>query len=258
MAQRAATDKQQTKPPPAPPHPLANDAQDGGIHPPPSGGLARGAHRAAADLDADSISTMYGELQDAILEGLGLLDEELNRNNVASVVPPVLRGSSIFYSRASTSFVVWAAALKANVCFYCSCGAENGEENAAARLRMGVSSRCRHAVAFALALRGVAQHVLCASVADLLHRYATFDNSGATATHVTAVEVEVDNAGQRTHVVRYNGIWFVVKPPQTHSRRSLPVCKDLPCRKRRTYCLHSCAVKPPIAGYGNFDEASDS
>lgn len=224
--------------------------------PPPQ--LTRAPRRAAAGADTVSICIFCGELQEALLEGLGFLDQELRSRNVSRVHRLVMEGRAVYHSEGKSSFGVWASSVKQGVAFFCSCGADALSENVSARTRMGASSTCWHEVALALALHGVARHVLSPSVADLLRRYGALDNANADSTNVVTVEVVADKDGRKVHSVGYSRIWCVVNTPPDRIRRGTPVCTHIPCRSRNTYCVHSCSVKAPMAGYGGFNDASAS
>lgn len=199
-------------------------------------------------------------LQDAILVGVGVLDEELNKAAGDGVQRPVLGGRAIVHRHDSRLVVVWVAQAKMGVRHYCSCGGENSEENVSARVRTAVSSSCRHASALALALRDVIAHLRCSSAFDLLRKYPMLNNLRASSAEALSVEVENSSDGSRAHVVGYNGVWSGLLTSPLRARRSRPVCMHVPCRTRSAFCIRSCAVKPPLGGYsgsenGDGDEA---
>lgn len=228
--------------PPRPERPKTTLEADGG-------GLSGGA----------SIAALAGKLQDAVLVGMDLLQEDFRAPGGAdAIVQPGHGGRAIFFSHARSSFVVWAATTVAGgVGFFCSCGGEGMADNVTASVRSGVSSRCRHAAAHALALRDVARHQLCSSVPDLLQRFPALDNARAGADDVVSVPVFEEETGRSGHIVGFNRIWCIVITPPRWSRQSRPVCSHVPCRTRSSYCIHSCAVQPPAGGYGGFEIDSD-
>lgn len=121
-------------------------------------------------LRRDSISTMSARLQDAVLVGIGLLQEDVVASNATrELLRPVLWGRAIVFSKAS--IVVSAAVKNKNVAFFCSCGSDSLDENVGANVRMGDSSTCHHAVAYSLALLAVAKYLMLASVTALLSRH---------------------------------------------------------------------------------------
>ena len=202
-----------------------------------------------------SIGTLAGHLQDAILVGLGLMHGDLQSTKRKAVfVRPVFGGKGVFYSQGPDSFVVWASVTDStgSVRCYCSCGGEDLKENVGARVRMGVSSTCSHAVAHVLALRAVALKLLCASVPDLLRRRPNLDASPSRPTDVHAEPAFVGKDGRSVHVVAYNRIMCVVVTPPTAAKQTRPVCRHVPCRTRNVLCVHSLAVKPSAAGYDGF------
>lgn len=192
--------------------------------------LTRAPRWAAAGADTVSISIICWELQDALLEGLGLLDQQLRSRNVSRVHRPVMGGRAVYHSEGKSSFGVWASSVKQGVAFFCSCGADALSENVSARTRMGAYYTCRHAVALALALHGVARHVLSPSVADLLRHYGALDNANADSTNVDTVEVLADKDGRKVHSVGYSRISCVVNTPPDRIRRGRPVCAHIPFR----------------------------
>lgn len=200
-----------------------------------------------------SIARLASRLQDALLQSVGVLDEELRMTTVDGVQRPVLRGRAIFHRYRKRSLVVWAASTSRSVACYCSCGGDSLQENVSARVMTRISSTCGHAAAYARALSAAAAHLRYASPVELLQRHSTLDNSKAAASEAVVVNVEAEEDGRRTHVVGYNGIWCVVLTAALRARRSRPVCTHVPCRTRSSFCIHSCAVKAPLAGYGADD-----
>jgi len=163
----------------------------------------------AAGVQDFSIGTLVGHLQDAILVGLGLMHRDLQSSKKNAVfAKPVFGGKGVFYSQGPDSFVVWASVMEktGSVRCYCSCGGEEMKENVGARVRMGVSSTCSHAVAHLLALHAVALKLLCESVADLLHRRPNLDGSPARPTDVNAEPAFEGKDGRSVHGVAYNRI----------------------------------------------------
>ena len=239
--------------------PQGNDAED--HH--PEGGCGRAAptprraphRRPVADM---SILNLSGQLQDAVLVGIGLLHEDFRAAGaVGPVARPLCGGRAVCVAGGGGSpFIVWSATNKGSACFYCSCGTDALDENVGARVRMGDSSTCRHAIAHTLALKGVAAHVRCESVAALLKRFPAIDNTHARAVDVHCEEVSSRLDGSAMHGVGHNRIWGVVNTPPRKTRKVRPVCHHVPCRTRNAHCIHSCVVKPPVDGYRGFEDQS--
>jgi len=211
----------------------------------------------AAGVQAFSIGTLVGHLQDAILVGLGLMHgvfQSIKKNAV--FVKPVFGGKGVFYSQGPDSFVLWASVVDntGSIRCYCSCDGNELEENVGARVRMGVSSTCTHAVTHFLALHAVALNLLCDSVADLLCRRPNLDGSPTCPTDVHAELAHEGKNGRRVHVVAYNGIMCVVVTPPTAAKQRRPICRYVPFRTRNVLCLHSLALKPSASGYEGFDD----
>lgn len=234
---------------------LSDDDPAGDGQPPGAGSgasqqMAKDGRARSNDISSTRLAS---RLQDAILLGVGVVNEELNSSRVDGMQRPVLGGRAIFHRLKKQSVVVWAAMANGVVGNYCSCGGENLEENVSARVRTAVSSSCGHAAAHARALRAASVHLQCASTADFLNKYPALNNSNAVVSHAVAVKVVDEVDGSRAHVVGYNGIWSIVLTAPLRARRGRPVCTHIPCRTRSSYCVHSCAVQPPLAGYGGFD-----
>lgn len=204
------------------------------------------------------VAALSSRMQDAVLQGLGVMNEELHGLGDFGVLRPVASGRALFCADAKKSLVVWAATTTQGAACYCSCGTDKKDENVSALVRTGLSSSCRHAAALAVALRGAADHLRCPSVRALLHAHPSFDNATSSRTNVEAVLVSDNSDGARVHVVAYDGIWAVVHTAPLRARRGRPVCAHLPCRTRSTMCVHSCAVKAPQTGYGAFGDGSDN
>lgn len=203
------------------------------------------------------VVALSSRMQDGVLQGLGVLNEELHGNGDLGVLQPIAFGRALYCADVKKSLVVWAAATDQDVACYCSCGTDKKDENVSALVRTGRSSSCRHASALAVALRGAADHLRCPSVRTLLRAHPSLDNAKASRTSVEAVLVSDNKDGSRVHVVAYDGIWAVVHTAPLRARRGRPVCAHLPCRTRSTMCVHSCAVKAPQTGYGAFEDGSD-
>lgn len=241
----------------------ADDAENDDVHQPEAqplvdGPRARGPVSGSAGADLVLAPPLACRLQDAILQGMGVLNEELDAQAAPGVLRPVASGRALYCADVQKSLVVWAATCDRGAAFYCSCGTESKDENVAALVRTGRSSTCAHASALEIALRGAAQHLRYASVPALLRAHPSLDNTKASPTDVETVMVINESDGKRVHVVGYNGIWSVVYTAPVQARRGRPVCANLPCRTRSTMCVHSCAVKPPQAGYGAFGDGSDA
>lgn len=221
------------------------------------GGPARSKHAVVAPPHQFVVAALSSRMQDAVLQGLGVLNEEIHGHGDLGVLRPVASGRALFCADAKKSLAVWAAATSQGVSFYCSCGTDKKDENVSALVRTGLSSSCRHASALSVALRGAADHLRCASVRALLHAHPSLDNAKASPTNVEAVLVSDKSDGSRVHAVAFDGIWAVVHTAPLRARRGRPVCTHLPCRTRSTTCVHSCAVKAPQAGYGAFGDGSD-
>lgn len=204
------------------------------------------------------LSALTGHLQDAIMVGLGMLQQDVRSSmSKAALVRPVFGGQGVFYAHGSDVLVAWAAAKDGAIGFYCSCGGEELKENVGSRVRTGNSSSCRHAVAYSLALRAVAQRFMCGSVPELLRMHPTLDAGQSTGTDVDTTSVFEGDDGRATHVVSYNHILCVVQSPPSTAKQRRPVCRHVPCRTRNVRCLHSLAVKPSQAGYGPFEDGAD-
>jgi len=240
----------------APAGPRGEDAED---HHPDGrrSGAAAQPHRAPQrrPVTETSIATLSGQLQDALLVGIGLLHEEFRATGTAgSVARPLCGGRAVCVAGGGASpFVVWSATKEGVAGFFCSCGTDALDENVGARVRTGESSTCRHAVAHALALKGVAAHVGCESMPALFERFPALDNAHARPVDVHCEEVSSFDDGSAMHGVGHNRIWCVVKTPARKTRKVRPVCQHVPCRTRNAHCIHSCVVKPPVDGYRGFD-----
>eukprot|EP00168_Porphyra_purpurea_P011659 TRINITY_DN2968_c0_g1_i1.p1 TRINITY_DN2968_c0_g1~~TRINITY_DN2968_c0_g1_i1.p1 ORF type:complete len:191 (+),score=32.20 TRINITY_DN2968_c0_g1_i1:912-1484(+) len=148
--------------------------------------------------------------------GIGLMQHDLRSSSSKAVlVRTVFSGRGVFYAHGAEVFVVWAASTDEVFGCYCSCGGDELNENVGARVRTGVSSSCTHAVAYSLALRVVAIHVMCASVPSLLHQHSVLNGSGVKDTDVDAFPVFQGADGRATHVVAYNKILCIVQTPPT-------------------------------------------
>lgn len=216
-------------------------------------GLPPGQRATALGQDF-SVGTLVGHLQDAIMVGLCLTHEEFRTSaSTAAFMQPVFGGLGVFYALETDVFVVWASRKDDKDGCYCSSGGADLTENVGARVRMGLSSTCSHAVAYVLALRAVSLNLLCASVTDLLRRRPALDGSGTCPDDVRVAPV---HDGQ-SYVVAHNRIVCVVSNPPPSAKGRRPVCRHVPCRSRNIICLHSLAVKPSAAGYGDFDSNPD-
>lgn len=243
----------------APPQRESEDglAQGGSL--PPDASLGAKALRPAPALPEAAqhldIGALVGCLQDALMVGLGLIHQDVrpNRSKVA-VARPVFGGRGVFYARGAEVFVAWAAAKDGAVGCYCSCGGDQLKENVGARVRTGTSSSCRHAAALCLALHALAQHLLCASVPELLCLHPDLDGGSIAAMDVGVVPAMQGDDGGAAHVVAYNGILCVVSTPPDAAKKKRPTCRHIPCRTRNMLCVHSVAVKPLAGGYGGFDD----
>jgi len=208
-----------------------------------------------ADGQDFSIGTLVGHLQDAVMVGIGMMHQDVRSSaSKAALVRSVFGGRGVFYAHGVEVFVVWASATDGAVGCYCSCGGDELKENVGARVRTGVSSSCSHAVAYSLALRAVALHLMCESVPGLLHKYNVLDGGSVKATDVEAFLVFEGADGRAAHVVAYNKILCIVQTPPTLAKQRRPICRHVPCRTRNVRCLHSFAVKPSIAGYGGIED----
>ena len=240
----------------APARRRGDDAED---HHPDGGrsGAAAGPRRAPRRRPVvdTSISTLSGQLQDALLVGIGLLHEEFRATGTTgSVTRPLCGGRAVcVFGGGGSPFVVWSATKKGVAGFFCSCGTDAMDENVGARVRTGESSTCQHAAAHALALKGVAAHVGCESVLALFQRFPALDDAHARAVDVHCEEISSLYDGSAMHGVGHNRIWCVVKTPARKTRKVRPVCQHVPCRTRNSHCIHSCVVKPPVDGYRGFD-----
>ncbi|OSX76179.1 hypothetical protein BU14_0204s0025 [Porphyra umbilicalis] len=238
---------------PAPPDELPPDSP---------GGRARRPGAAQQQMSKATPKTnhnaMSGQLLDAVLVGLGLVLPSVELFNAnGPVTKAVLGGRAVFVRTADEApFVVWAAEGDKGVGFFCSCTFK--DENVRALVRTGKSSSCRHASAYKQALKGVSKHVLCPSTTDLLLRFPSLNKSKVNKLNVDAVEVQALSDSAALHVVGHNGIWCVVHTPAARTRKVRPVCQSVPCRTRNSHCIHSMAVKPPVAGYGGFDDSIDA
>lgn len=230
-------------------------ADQDSVEQPPRAESGAGQPPKDGDVDRNELSSMRlsSRLQDALLQSVGVIDEELRMTGVDGMQKPVLRGRAIYHRYRKKSLVVWAARASSSVVCYCSCGGDSLQENVSARVMTQQSSTCGHAGAHAQALRAAAAHLRYASPVELLQKHPTLDNSKAVASQAIAVKVEEEEDGRRTHVVGYNGIWSVVLTASLRARRSRPVCTHVPCRTRSSFCVHSCSVKPPLGGFGTVD-----
>jgi len=203
------------------------------------------AHAGAAALSS--------RLVDALLVGMGLVLPELEFPYAKGpITRAVLGGRAVFVrSVEEAPFVVWAGSRDKHICYFCSC---SKDENVRARVRTATSSSCHHAEAYKLALWGVCKHVLCLSTFALLQRFPDLDNSTIKALDVDAVEVQKLKDSAAIHVVGYNRFWCVVHTPAARTRKVRPVFQSMPCRTRNAHCIHSLAEKPPVAGYGGFED----
>lgn len=224
---------------------------------PLGGRQARSKLAAFAPTHPSSVAVLSSRMQYAVLQGLGVLNEELHAHGDLGVLRPVASGRALFCADVKQSLVVWAAVTDQDAACYCSCGTDKKDENVNALVRTGKSSSCRHASALAVALRGAADHLRCPSVRALLRAHPSLDNAKTSRSSVEAVLVSDDKDGARVHVVAYDGIWAVVHTAPLRARRGRPVCAHLPCRTRSAMCVHSCAVKAPQTGYGAFGDGSD-
>ena len=216
-----------------------------------------GAAQQAFDVEgrAAFVAALSCQLLDALLVGLDLVlpDVEL-MGRKGPVIVPVPGGRAVFVRSATEApYVVWAAATKTSVCTFCSCGTASKDENVGARVRSSKSSTCMHAEAYSQALQQAVKHFLCSTTRALLRLYPAIDNFSVNALHVDTFMMQPLPDGAAIHVVGYNHIWCIVHTPGARTRKTRPVCQHVPCRTRNSRCLHSFAVKPPIGGYGGFN-----
>lgn len=204
---------------------------------------------------ASSSTAMSSEMVDALLVGTGLvLPDEEQVGSRGAVTKAALGGRAVFVRGATGDpFVVWAASSKMSILSFCSCGTPSKDENVEARVRTSQSSSCRHADAYMAALRGIAEHVQCTDLRALLTSFPALDNAAANSLDVCTVEMHALDDSAALHIVGFIRIWSVVHTPAARTRKARPVCRHVPCRSRTTHCIHSCAVKPPLGGYGGFE-----
>eukprot|EP00168_Porphyra_purpurea_P003783 TRINITY_DN1439_c0_g1_i5.p1 TRINITY_DN1439_c0_g1~~TRINITY_DN1439_c0_g1_i5.p1 ORF type:complete len:326 (+),score=46.69 TRINITY_DN1439_c0_g1_i5:369-1346(+) len=217
-------------------------------------GLSRSPKAQPKSTAQPNVDALSGQLLDALLVGLGLVHSDVGLAGAMGPVTKVVRdGWAVFVRSAiEAPFVVWAGTNNSGVCAFCSCAVKN--ENVRALVRTATSSSCRHAAAYMLALRGVASNLLCSSIRNVLKQFPSIDNSAVNTLNVDAVEVQALDDSAALHVVGHQGNWCVAHSPEVRTRKVPPVCQSVPRRTRNVHCIHSMAVKPPVAGFGDFDE----
>lgn len=92
----------------------------------------------------------------------------------------------------------------------------------------------------------------CSSVDNLMLKYPSLNSATAIASEAVAVKVEEEGDGRR-----YSGAGCVVLTASLRARRERPACTNIPCRTRRSFCIHSCAVKAPLARYAGWENGPE-
>lgn len=211
-----------------------------------------GGQRGGAKNDED-FAALASALEDAVLVRLCVVsDDVILPGSSDAVIRPACQGPAVFYLKGNTAFIVWTAIMNERVSVFCSSGTESLNENVGAGVRTCASCKCLHAAAKSISLHGVAQHLHLPSVCAILRRHVALDNARANPDDVSVVPAFDSIDGRAAHVVAYNRLWCVLITKPERWQMPRPLCRHVPSRTRSSFCVHSCAVKPPLHGFSEF------
>jgi len=154
------------------------------------------------------------------------------------------------------SCVVWAAVVKDDHHFYCSCQGRREAEMVAAQIKRGLSSTCKHARALSEAHADLAAVFGYSGLTSLYERHPYLANtvgSGGGDEPQTEHVANLPNGGE-LHVVGADDQWVTVEKPPAAARNQRVFCLAPLCRSSNRVCIHAQAVSPPGDADGNSDE----
>lgn len=162
--------------------------------------------------------------------------------------------SSVFCGRAMViqdlhnSCVVWAAVIKDEPHYYCSCHGRREAELVTMQMKRGLSSTCKHAFALGEAHKNLASAFGYSGLAVLYARYPYLINKvdSGRGEPVTEHVANLRNQGE-LHVVCADDLWATVEKPPTAARNQRVFCLAPLCRSSNRVSIHARAVSPPGA-----------